>query len=536
MTYQWLILEGHRSLGGGPRLKARSWTNLIEHLGFKASGMSTYAEKAAAYQAPSGYSAVQGGYDASADYYRQQQYVGQAAYPQGYTAQTYAAAPQYMMPQQGLYGYHVQQDPQAAGRMNSFNAVAPPPNFSRPPPGKDDYQNTGMSYDSSAQSSMAYTASWATPGVPQIVGDFGQWNNPDQGGDSGVTSGGSNPYGQTMDQFSKMNINDQQSYDNPPGAWGQIDPQPQHNTSLTNQAQWPGLDQANERMNKDKKREEREKRQLEAPAKDLTWEERLKRAQGAKERAENPRFEKRGEESERGGRGGSIRGGRGGFRGGFLGRGPRDGDENQRDNRFNNGQRRPPMQNGESDGGQSRGGMRGGMGGRGGLGMQQGGTPQAMLPQQMGMYQRAPQGLMPIPPHYLPPGAPMPGMMTGHQSQDQRFRNSWLDANLFGPFPMPMPPMRIGMEMEKMMAKNDMETRPRKAHKLMRDQTRMINRLALLLKTTTHRPMNSTMWNNAIIDMGLRQNKSASNSHQQVLTNNRYFSLCNTVFVFMVRI
>lgn len=454
--------------------------------------MSTYAKKAASFGAPSTYPVQSYGNE---EYYRQQpQTYVQTSYPQGQiayggqTAQTYGGVTAYTQPQVYNYTSIPHQDTRD-NRMASFNPGAPPPNFNRPPPvvGKsdDDFQaasGLSMFEAATAQSSAAYTASWvsstssippdlkdtpegSTSAVLQIVGDFGQWNNPDvQRTDDGLSNGASAVYTppathSMQEQFGNTTIGEQhKTFDNNTSAWtGRAKTEPMSATQLANQ-HWPGLGAAPEKSAKDKKKEEKEKKNKEQ-ARELTWEERLKKAQGAKERAENPRTTEREEKGEKPviprQEENALRGGRVG-RGHGLGRGgkPSKGEhENEngssthqnREQRFN-GQRRG-QNNGLLEGDQQHHQLHYGQsdsrGMRGGRGMLRGG-PVSHMPNgpPMVMFRGgAPMHPGMIPSPFMPPGS-IPPMIPPQTQQDQKFKHSWLDANLFiPPFPMPFPPM-----------------------------------------------------------------------------------------------
>ncbi|CAJ0583590.1 unnamed protein product, partial [Mesorhabditis spiculigera] len=409
--------------------------------------MSTYAEKAAYGAPPTGYPVAS--YDASSEFYRQQQqptYITPNAYPQfqgTYGAQGFAVTP-FVVPQQGVYNYPIQDQ----GRM-AFNPTAPPPqapqHFSRPPPGKEDQYQGGIAvFDTSAQPSAAYTASWvsstssiradmAEPAPHQMVGEFGQWNNPEQTNDPNALP---NAYAQAMDQFGKMQIVDPQNYENQTGGW--VNPEQQIGGSANlNQTQWPGLDQANEK--KESKRVERERRQRASPPpKDMTWEERLKRAQGAKERAENPRpFDPTRPVR------GTAAPGRGGFRGGSTA-GARGGRRGSNED-LSEGRGRRSMNGGVIGEEVQQGGYQSsGPGGRGGIAN----APTVQYQNPM-MYGGRPQPHNMVPPMQYPynqyNNMPMQPMAPQQQPQDQKFRNTWLDVSLFV---VPYPNFYQGMQQD----------------------------------------------------------------------------------------
>ncbi|CAI4226003.1 unnamed protein product [Auanema sp. JU1783] len=371
------------------------------------------------------------GNSGESDYYRSQYATG-TPYSHAQPTAQWSQQPAYQTAtgyasQQPIFGTYAAADQREATRGPTFNPGAPPPNMNRPPPilkrenGDNTFHASLSVLENPAQTAAAYTASWvsSTSSIPPDLKDEPEYGN--------LPRDDMNVFANFSDQFNTMTIHDSYKTHRDIGQWD--------NKPNLHSQQWPGLGQQDDASRN--KKHDRDRRPRE-DARELTWDERLRKAQVHKERVEQngekverERFEQmdRNRGSLRG------RGGRAGFRG-----------IDNRDNRARDGENNRFLPNILHDS-QNRGGFRG----RGAMANGRGGNvgpPIGPPPMNPVIYQGQPsvlfqtrgaqfvQGPSPHPPPHHLVNVP----------QDERFKNTWLDANAYYPYPVPFAPMPYGMD------------------------------------------------------------------------------------------
>ncbi|KAJ1364294.1 hypothetical protein KIN20_024357 [Parelaphostrongylus tenuis] len=289
------------------------------------------------------------------------------------------------------------------------------PNTARPPPGlkADSVDNTfhaslSMLENPTQNSAAAYTANWvsSTSSIPPELRDEPERDDLAAGASAVFTP----PASTFAEQFSNLSVNDR---------W--------ENTGTLSMQQWPGLEQGRNDgapgSHGDRRRTEGRERYARLSPKELTWEERIRKGAVQKERIEQRGLE-RHERTERDSResnsgGGRHKGQRGGARSGIAAKTERA----QREHLSSS-------VSGERDVAPCRNQMM--MRGSRTHGSRQGDKKCHI--------ERTPLLQLRPPPYYrqgIPPLMAQnvyyhsaPNLVPCMAPQDQRFRNTWLDANL----------------------------------------------------------------------------------------------------------